>query len=79
MASFCRQCCREIFGDEGMTDFNFGDEVVGEPLHHNHVLCEGCGELDNPEVGKDCTTIVSNTGRCIWENCPQHKDLMYGR
>jgi hypothetical protein len=60
MADFCRQCAKEIWGDENLTDF---DGIQTEEDTKNElvtpVLCEGCGIY--------CE--VDHTGKCVSEFC----------
>jgi len=55
MADFCKQCTKELFGEEASKSLNFGikdDE-------YTTILCEGCGR--NVRVQNDGHRIECNT------------------
>ncbi len=65
MASFCKQCSIELFGEDFRDLANIG---ALEPGMGWCVLCEDCG-----------WTIVDSDGKCIAERCSKHGPKRHDR
>ena len=66
MADFCKQCSKEIFGQD-FKDLSSagGEQKLTEPGTGWQVLCEGCGP-----------TLVDDAGVCVSADCLKHHGLL---
>ena len=59
MAEFCKQCSKDMFGDDVPNDFvGMSTKEDTDRGLYPVVLCEGCGPIQ-----------VDHTGKCISKDC----------
>lgn len=67
MASFCRQCAYEMWGDENLTDLGGLSTIQNTNMGlFALTLCEGCGPNQ-----------VDHTGRCVSVDCVRQHGLVF--